>query len=72
MAGAIKDFIDCMKLNSSGQDCDVTVALVASNVKSSSRNRFTLKKGQSTDGQHVKPDMAVEDRYYSQQDYVGL
>jgi hypothetical protein len=33
---------------------------------------FTSKKGQSTDGQHVKPDMAVEDQYYSQQEYVGL
>jgi hypothetical protein len=72
MAGAIKDFIDHMKLNSSGQDCDVTVALVASNVKSGSRNCFTLEKGQLTDGQHVKPDMAVEDQHYSQQEYVGL
>jgi hypothetical protein len=32
MAGAIKDFINHMKSNSSGWDRDVTVALVASNV----------------------------------------
>jgi hypothetical protein len=44
MAGAIKDFIDHMKWNSSGQDHDVAVATVASNVKSGSHNRFTLKK----------------------------
>jgi hypothetical protein len=71
-AGAIKDFIDHMKSNSSGWDRDVTVASIASNVKSGSRNRFTLRKGQSTNGQHVKPDMTVEDQYYSQQEYVGL
>jgi hypothetical protein len=71
-AGAIKDFINHMKSNSSGQDRDVTVASIASIVKSGSRNRFTSRKGQSTDGQLVKPDMAVEDRYYSQQEYVGL
>jgi hypothetical protein len=71
-AGAIKDFINHMKSNSSGQDCDVTVGSVASNVKSGSCNCFTLNKGQSTDGQHVKPDVAVEDQHYSQQEYVGL
>jgi hypothetical protein len=65
MAGAIIDFIDHMKSNSSGRDHDVTVATVASNVKSGSHKRFTLKK-------HVKPDMVVEDQYYSQQEYVGL
>jgi hypothetical protein len=61
-----------MKSNSSGWDCDITVALVASNVKTGGCNRFTLKKWQSADGQHVKPDMAVEDQYCSQQEYVGL
>jgi hypothetical protein len=40
--------IDHMKSNSSGWDRDLTVASVASNVKSGGRNRFTLEKGQST------------------------
>jgi hypothetical protein len=71
-AGAIKDFINHMKSNSLGQDRDVTVASVSSNVKSGSCNHSTSRKGQSTDGQHVKPDMAVEDQYYSQHEYVGL
>jgi hypothetical protein len=71
-AGAIKDFINHMKSNSSGRDRDVTVASIASNVKSGGRNHFTSRKGQSIDGQHGKPDMAVEDQYYSQQEYVGL
>jgi hypothetical protein len=71
-AGAIKDFINHMKSDSSGRDRDVTVASLLSNVKSGGRNRFTSRKGQSTDGQHVKLDMAVEDQYYSQQEYVGL
>jgi hypothetical protein len=44
-AGAIKYFINHMKSNSSGRDHDVTVASVASNVKSGGCNCYTSKKG---------------------------
>jgi hypothetical protein len=59
--GTINDFINHMKLTSSGQEHDVAIALVESNVKHGSCNCFNSKKAESNDGQHVKPDMAVED-----------
>jgi hypothetical protein len=66
MARAIKDFINNMKSNNSGPNRDVTI----SNVGCGGHNRFNLKKGKLMIGN--MSNMAVEDQYYSQQDYVGL
>jgi hypothetical protein len=63
VSGLYKDFID--QINTDKKDREITIAVVGTDKKSGPAS--ALKKGVM-----VKPDMSVEDRYYTKEEYASM